>query len=433
MKALIRKIIFKLGLGSCYNMASVARRKYNLAIRNRLEYRRIIKRIRNYPRDRKIKVIFLVDSISKWKLQSLYDRMLESGHYDPIVALTICNDPCYWGHVDVTVELRKFHDFFEKRGCKCVYAYDVSKSEGVSLLTFDPDIIFFQEPFHALFPGQSVADLRSSALCCYIPYSAEYEKINGLFNIPWFHNLLFLNCALNNQRAEYLRSLMPWGQRSGMILGTGHTMFDVYPPLNSGAHDLVIYAPHFSIPRKQYERLLIISTFMWSGKVMLEYAKKHPEIKWAFKPHPRLRGELIETGGWTEAEVDEYYSEWSKIAESCFDGNYLELFNRSKAMITDCASFLLEYPATGRPLIHLRRLDHRPDYGEYMLPLLNSYYQVTDEDQLLTALKMVVESGEDPNKDVRLKCLRDLNVIETDAAGNVMSCLNKCLRIKVNV
>ena len=431
MKSLIRKIMFKLRLGACYNLASKIRGKYNLVIRNRLQYHRIINRIRNYPRDRKIKVIFLVDSISKWKLQSLYDCMSKSDRYDPVIALTICNDPCYWGHVDVAAELHKFFSFFEKRGCKCIYAYDVDKSEGVSLLTFEPDIVFFQEPFWS-FPGQSVADLRSSALCCYIPYSVEYEKINGLFNLPWFHNLLFLNCALNDDRADYLRSLMPWWRRSGKIVGTGHTMFDVYPPLNSGSHDFVIYAPHFSFPTKQYERVLIISTFMWSGKMMLEYAKQHPEIKWAFKPHPRLRGELIETGGWTESEVDEYYSEWGKIAESCFDGNYLELFNRSKAMITDCASFLLEYPATGRPIIHLRRLDHRPDYGEFMLPLLNSYYQVTNEQELLSTLKVVVENGEDPNRDIRLKCLRELNVIETDASDNIIKYLNKRLGVSGN-
>ena len=55
----------------------------------------------------------------------------------------------------------------------------------------------------------------------------------------------------------------------------------------------------------------------------------------------------------TEQEVDNYYKEWEKISTYCNNGNYAKLFLESKALITDCASFLVEYFCTKKPVIHL--------------------------------------------------------------------------------
>lgn len=46
---------------------------------------------------------------------------------------------------------------------------------------------------------------------------------------------------------------------------------------------------------------------------MLDWAKCHPEFKWVFKPHPRLKNALIKNNIMSEEEVERYYSEWEKI------------------------------------------------------------------------------------------------------------------------
>ena len=62
----------------------------------------------------------------------------------------------------------------------------------------------------------------------------------------------------------------------------------------------VIYAPHWSIDdnRTNY------ATFEWNGKYILEYAKKHPEIKWIFKPHPSLKLRLETQKIMTNEEIE---------------------------------------------------------------------------------------------------------------------------------
>jgi len=64
-----------------------------------------------------------------------------------------------------------------------------------------------------------------------------------------------------------------------------------------------------------------------------------------FKPHPRLKYELVQHGIMTMAEADEYYDAWRSIPNASVyeQGNYFGLFVESTLMITDCISFLGEY------------------------------------------------------------------------------------------
>ena len=47
-----------------------------------------VQRLRKRKKDKKIKVLFLVNEVAKWKAQTLYDLMEESGLYEPEIALT---------------------------------------------------------------------------------------------------------------------------------------------------------------------------------------------------------------------------------------------------------------------------------------------------------------------------------------------------------
>ena len=112
----------------------------------------------------------------------------------------------------------------------------------------------------------------------------------------------------------------------------------------------IIYAPHWTI---NHETTIAYSTFKQTGKFILDYAQKHPEFNWVFKPHPMLKKAILDNKFMTEDEVNEYYTNWEKLGIACYDGNYFEIFNDSQLMITDCCTFLIEYLATGNPLIRL--------------------------------------------------------------------------------
>ena len=177
------------------------------------------------------------------------------------------------------------------------------------------------------------------------------------------------------------------------------------------------------------KQIVTLSSFLENGRQILEYARKHSEFNWVFKPHPLLYKELISRGVWTKEEVDNYYNAWNEIGRVCTDGDYICLFQQAKALITDCGSFLVEFPMTGKPLIRLipKDLDYPlfPAYEE----LYDSFYTVRNLEEMYEAFAQVLERGEDPKKDRRLKAVRDLGLMgEKTSAERIMGKLREICR-----
>lgn len=432
IKDRLRTCIFKMGCGNVYaalnrlwHRSSAFLRDLRFRTSMKMQYSRIVRRIRKYPRDHKIRIAFVVTNVAKWKTQSLLDEIKKHDCFEPFFLISVINLPDIWNHLDMASEMAMEKSYFEAKGCPCELAFDPVTKTPIPFSKFCPDIVFYSEPYFKG-EGQRVHDVMKYALCCYVPYGVEYEKNLAIHNLPYFHPFLFLHVAWNEEQARYLRRLIPWRTRPGVILGLGHTAFDQLQPrkdeINKG---YVIYAPHFSFRVEGYYRALTISTFMWNGKEILAYAKRHPEIKWVFKPHPRLRTELVAKGGWQPSEVASYYNEWESIGKACYTSDYADLFRESRAMITDSASFLLEYPATGNPIIHLKEKDSGVEYRDSVLPLLDTYYQVSNLPEMFNAFQMVIEHGEDPRRKERLEALTKQNIIGVNAAENIVRYLQK--------
>lgn len=394
----------------------------------RLRYQKTLKRLRAKIASRqKIKVLFLNMDISKWKCQSLYELMDKSDVFDPVIGLTITDEDENHTHSDIIERNRISRAFYVKLGDKVVEVC-VPKTMSVS----DPkdigaDIVFYQVPWGNLGP-QKVYEVSRYALTCYMPYSIEnYDDRDGIRrfddrHMAHFHQLLWESYSWSDQFAEHLYSSQhPW-EWAGKVLGLGHTIFDAYTskfgPVKNGKH--VIYAPHFRFSWGECPTRFSISTFDWSGKPVLEYAKQHPELNWVFKPHPKLRERVVEIGFMTKAEVDEYYHAWESIGRACYDGDYMPLFADSYAMITDCESFLYEYMATGSPLIHLvsKNSDQVPNLAAKNI--FDSFYSCDNQPDMLSLFKMVLEEKEDPMKGERLDACKRSNLIGNDCAKRLL-------------
>lgn len=430
MKSLFRRLVFAIGLGRIYRaLASLKARTRVLCNRLRVRacYQRTLRRINHYPRNQKIRVLFLVETAAKWKAQSLFSAMKADGRFLPVMAVCTEKITPFWTAEKAIAKMDGDRAFYESLGNQCVEAFDRHSMKAIDLRTFKPDIVFFQEPWR-FFEVLSVPYVSKFALCCYIPYSIETFELHISHRLPYFHEQLFLQVAPTAVDAEYIKSWIPWWRRSGSIAGLGHTIFDEYRrTINSqgkNPRDIVIYAPHFSFPAEGVKRAFTMSTFLETGKAILEYALQHPEIKWLFKPHPRLRRELEETGVWTRSEIDDYYLAWERIGEVCDTGDYIRLFMQSKALITDCSSFLVEYPVTGNPLIRLVgesvSAKVRPAYDN----LFSTFYTVKSLEELKTVFATVLERGEDPMRKERLKAVDSLGVMgEKSSTERIMGAL----------
>ncbi|MCD7878684.1 MAG: hypothetical protein LUG16_01980 [Candidatus Gastranaerophilales bacterium] len=391
-------------------------------------YKNVSGRIKNKE---KIKVLFLVNEISKWKTQSLYDLLFKSDNFEPIIAITIADI-----QRDISVKekediLNTNQEFFKQKRMNTVIAYDINKDKAVSLKVFKPDIIFYQQPYHI--PKIQTPQITSEfALNCYISYYVpNYKNLELELNYDFHKYLyryyvlddslagLYKNYYLNNEQFEY-----------DSIKAVGHTMFD---NLRNQIKDksngsCVIYAPHWSISAENNENNLNLSTFNETGKFILDYARRHPEIKWIFKPHPTLKTALLRIGEMSEKEIDDYYSEWEKFAKCCYNSEYIELFNKSTAMITDCGSFLLEYFVTGKPLIRLVSQNNTNSIHSHCKKIFSTFYEAGDLSELSKVLDEVIVNKQDPLRTKRNTIINSLDFIKINAAENIMADLEEIVR-----
>ena len=155
--------------------------------------------------------------------------------------------------------------------------------------------------------------------------------------------------------------------------------------------------------------------------MILEYAKRHPEIDWVFKPHPLLREKIVLTGFMSRTEMDAYYAEWARIGTVCSSGDYQMLFMDSSLMLTDSGSFLAEYAATGHPLIHLWCPENNVVIPRPTQLLMDAFYRVSTPEELEKTLKLVVEERQDPKREERLRVVKELGLCDNDAAKNMVA------------
>lgn len=374
-----------------------------------------LRRLRSIWGSRKIKVVFPVSNVSKWKVQSVYDEMSRSVHFEPMVALTIMDMENRITPKEQRETLEKNRRFFADRGCRVVEAYSFDDHKFIPFSEFKADIVWYTQPWD-IAAVQDVFETSRSALTCYTPYFVQNYGGLDMDCGQKFHRLLWRHFTLSEAWAKEFEKYM--GRvRAGRVLGLGHPMLDQFNRESECKADrkIVIYAPHWSCGVGER-----FSTFLENGQKILELARRHAEIDWVFKPHPSLRQTLIENRFMSEAEVEAYYSEWARIGAVRLDGNYVELFLRSSVMITDCASFLIEYACTGHPIIHLISMKAAYQPHPIARKLFSTYYQVHNWDEFCNSFSSVVARGEDPRRKERLEAVKEMRLLGNDAAGNAV-------------
>ena len=377
---------------------------------------------------RKIKVGFFVSEIAKWKGQSLYELMEKSDRYVPIILV-------YPTKVEARLDVLTQHkntnekiQYFRqhKMNVQSIWVIDTQKC--ISLGDLDIDLVFYQQPWD-IPPAPSPKRFAFQALSFYFPYyMVNYYNIDLEMKLT-LHHTVFRYILLNNYQVQlYKNTYSPWTY-AGKLVGLGHPITDKISIIQQQNQDknYVIYAPHFTFPVTNVKREVYYSTFLETGRFILGYAKRHPEINWIFKPHPRLRRELVETQVWTKQEVDEYYAEWETLGKSCYTSDYIELFIESKAMITDCGSFLTEYSCTGNPLIHLVPGKRPSEPNPALEKLFDTFYEAPDNKVLATLLESIVENNEDPKKEERMKKLQGSGLLNNPSSKNILDYIDNLL------
>jgi hypothetical protein len=115
----------------------------------------------------------------------------------------------------------------------------------------------------------------------------------------------------------------------------------------------VIWAPHWSVRFHGFDGWTAgYATFISSYAAVLEEVERRPHVRWLFRPHPLLWGELRSEGLWTEEEEARFHSRVADLPNmTLVGGSRWDQFEQAWAMVTDGISFLAEFACTGKPLL----------------------------------------------------------------------------------
>ena len=125
-----------------------------------------------------------------------------------------------------------------------------------------------------------------------------------------------------------------------------------------------------------------------------------------FKPHPLLRIRLNLL--WGKDKTDAYYLQWETMPNTSInEGEYVDLFLKSDAMIHDSGSFLTEYLYTHKPVMRtMNDVDPKTMYNDFALDVLDVYYKAYNELDIEQFIQNVID-GVDPMKEAREKFYKE--------------------------
>lgn len=406
-----------------YNLYSIKR--FLTLIYLRICYKIALHRVRTSIKNHNpITVYFLVSEIAKWKAQPLYDLMECDNMFRPNICIYPYDRELVLPKSSINQLLREKEDFFRNKRMRVINIWDSQKS-CVDLSHFNLEgVVFYQQPWD-IPPAPDPTQIANRWLTFYVPYYLvnNYNKRLELC-MPLQRQVYRYIVPSEGIKDFYLKEVCKY-KFAGELVGLGHPSADNILSLERTNSDFtVIYAPHFSFPYKSITRPLYYSTFLENGEYILDYAKHHKNIKWVFKPHPRLKSELELTGAWPLAKIESYYGEWERIGEACYDSDYQSMFVNSDVLLTDCGSFLTEYACTRNPVIRLVLPDHDLLPNPVLKELYSTYYNVTGNEELEATLDIVVNRKMDPQKEKRHNAINRIEFCNGPSSERILNYLS---------
>ena len=375
-------------------------------------YKKVLKRLKKQLGKEKIKVGFYNSENSKWVYQSLYDEFNKSKLFEPFVLLTL---PEISSSTDIT-KLQTNYEFFKAKEMNVVFAFDTNKKKHIPINKFDVDVVFIDEPW-SISSCQNVYSISKKALCCYCSYGSGTSNGRNEYNSRIFKQVW--KYFLDNKTVKQV--LINHGLKGNNLVVSGSIKLDAYlSPVNptkqlwETSNFRIIYAPHFSFSKNS---ILKFGTFDKYYKFFLNFAKKHPEFEFVFKPHPNLKKEITNQYLMTETETEKYYQEWANLPNSHLytNGDYFDIFRTSDLMITDCNSFLSEYLPSQKPLIQLIS-NNSVGLNDYGNEICKGYYKVHDLKELQATLDSIINKKTDTLLEERKRCLDKMILTENGVA-----------------
>ena len=397
-------------------------------------YDRIARKIRK--KGAPYNVLFFALDSNTWKYDSLFQAMQNDPDFSPMVlAVPQVNK----GRDFMLFQLKHGMEYYQSKGYKAVCSYDEKTDSYVDAFSFHPDIIFFSNPYDGLVDDRyNIRNYMGKTLTCYVNYAfcnvpKQYSCASLFHQKVWRY---YVECDENLDEIKKFYS-------GDNCVVTGYPTADLFASTIATGKDWklkdeklkrVIWAPHHTIEGQT--GLIQFSTFLLYHEVMLRMAKEYKDVaQFVFKPHPLLLPALYEHPDWGKQRTDAYYDQWANGNNTAFvNGDYIDLFKSSDAMIHDCGSFIIEYLYVQKPVMILGNFDRISQSNEVGKKAYACHYEGKSEEDIKAFIDNVVIKGEDSLNEKRSLFYKE-NLLPPNgmmAAENIISDLKKKLnRVKL--
>lgn len=372
-----------------------------------IKVRRIEQRVKsNFPK----RIVFFTINLGMWKYDDLFEKLLKDDAFDPIIVSFLYPYDSVEYRMSVQESMKSY---FESKGFPFIECYNFAEKKWFDVNSLNPDIIFYAQPYNTGFKHLRLEKFWNNVLFAYLPYAFNIE------NEKSFYNTLYLNICRNlyyptSFHKKYEGKALYNKGKYGVVCGnpviekicfTNVDFRNVWKNTDSNLKR-VIWAPHHTINSSD---ILQYSNFLDIADDMLLLAKKcQNQVQFAFKPHPRLKTKLYTCAGWGKEKTDLYYEEWASLPNTCFiEGDYVDLFVSSDAMIHDCSSFAAEYIASGHPVMFVAKVDVQEQLNELGLQCLDLHYRGKNICDIERFLNYVVINQIDEKKEARNRFVKE--------------------------
>lgn len=403
---------------------------------NKIKYRYLYKRYKNTEASlrtkKEIKVAFFATFASVWKFEYLYRLMEQSSLFKPIIV--VCPVVNYGTENMIQTMEECFNRF--STNYNCVKSYDKKTGEYLDVRkVINPDIIFFTSPYRELVDSRYFIDKFLDKLTCYVSYGYNESNLYNMFYNLEIHNLVWRLYAETPFHQEFSKNTA--FNKGINVQVTGYPGIDVFLDNKYQPNDVwkikdnsikrIIWAPHHTFHPKEP---LHYSCFLEFYNLIPKLAEKYQDkIQFAFKPHPLLRIKLEKY--WGKEKTDQYYKKWEDMPNGMFvNGDYVDLFLTSDAMIHESGSFIAEYLYTLKPVMHTTTTDNVYDeFNEFGKACLSVYYHGRNNDDIEKFILNVI-NGKDELKEKRYNFYNEylLPPNHKYASENILNDIIKAIR-----
>ncbi len=369
----------------------IAKRKETLAV--------IRQKLR---RGEKVRVAFLHMYATDCQDLSLFDMMLNSPYFDPyfIVNPDVMRSQ---EHLEFNYN-RSLTELTAKYGSERVLeGYDAERKTYIDY-TDRFDLASTNNPYDGM--AQNLFGIRywvhKGIPVFYIPYyflgmtfvTIENFKIKAF---PFLWKIFVPNKATLSIAREYEAI------RGRNVVVTGYPKMDKisqcsYTPRK---RKRIIIAPHHLIQDDPLYR----GGFRDYAQDLLSIPAKYPDVDFVFRPHPQLKEAL--KAYWTSEQISGWLDQLLQNPNVTYStqGDYLELFVNSDALIHDCGSFVAEYLYLNKPCAFIFRkgCDYKLGQTKYGMKFFDYHYAIRKPEDWSHFIENVVISGRDYMKKKREK------------------------------